>query len=169
VKFLILLYVHQDEWAGPHPFDLSGAGDAPRCHIPELISRTTPIALSEIFSELYLFSADFHALSMTRDGTVVFAEGPYYTWYVIDEPWLLTGRMTLAEFGSNGNVRASTPRRPWNMGQTMLFSQIMGRRVLELSISGVGGPPQYNEPYVSPAYNFVPIFNLLTVIARLWK
>ncbi|KAJ5948569.1 hypothetical protein N7454_001876 [Penicillium verhagenii] len=159
VKFLILLYVHQGEWNGPHPFDLSGVGNAPQCHIPEFVSRATPIALDEILSELYLFSADFHALSMTRAGTVVFADGPYYTWYVIDEPGLLTGRLTLAEFGSNGSVRASTLRRPWNMGQTMSFSQIMGRRVLELSMSGIGGPPQYNEPLDMD----LPIIELLEV------
>ncbi|KAB8274050.1 hypothetical protein BDV30DRAFT_238018 [Aspergillus minisclerotigenes] len=90
VKFLILLYVHQDEWSGPHPFDLHGAGDASRCHIPELLDPGSPAAaptmLSEILPALYLAPADFHALSMTRDGTVVFAGGPGLTWFVIDAP-----------------------------------------------------------------------------------
>ncbi|KAB8204099.1 hypothetical protein BDV34DRAFT_226840 [Aspergillus parasiticus] len=150
VKFLILLYVHQDEWSGRHPFDLHGAGDAPGCHFPELLGPGSPDAapttLNEILPALYLAPADFHALSMTRDGTVVFADGPGLTWFVIDAPGLATGRLTLAEFGSNGHVRVSTLRRPWNMGQTMSFEQILGRYLSEVAESGIGGPPQYNEP-----------------------
>ncbi|KAK6832112.1 hypothetical protein RU639_002554 [Aspergillus parasiticus] len=123
VKFLILLYVHQDEWSGRHPFDLHGAGDAPGCHFPELLGPGSPDAapttLNEILPALYLAPADFHALSMTRDGTVVFADGPGLTWFVIDAPGLVTGRLTLAEFGSNGH---------------------RSRRVRHR------GPPQYNEP-----------------------
>ncbi|KAJ5623527.1 hypothetical protein N7490_012132 [Penicillium lividum] len=129
-----------------HPFDGAGAGNAPRYHIPEFLNLATPIALSDILSELYLASADFHALSMTRSGTVVFADGPDYTWYVIDEPGLTTGRITVAEFGSNGSVRDSTIRRAWNMGQIMSFGQNLGRRVVDLAMSAIGGPPQYNEP-----------------------
>lgn len=49
---------------------------------------------------------------MTREGTVVFADGPGLTWFVIDERGLATGRLTLAEFGSNRLVRVSTLRRP---------------------------------------------------------
>jgi hypothetical protein len=82
---------------------------------------------------------------MTRDGTVVFASGPGLTWFVTDEPGLTTGRLTLAQFGSNGNIRVSTLRRPWNMGQTMSFEQ-MGKYLSEIAESGIGGPPQYNEP-----------------------
>jgi hypothetical protein len=141
-----MLYIHQDEWNGLHPFDGAGAGNAPRCHIPEFLNLATPIALSDILSELYLASADFHALSMTRSGTVVFADGPDYTWYVIEEPELATGRMTIAEFGSDGSVRDSIVRRAWNMGQVMAFGQSLGRRVADLEESCIGGPPQYNEP-----------------------
>jgi hypothetical protein len=82
---------------------------------------------------------------MTRDGTVVFASGPGLTWFVTDEPGLTTGRLTLAQFGSNGNIRVSTLRRPWNMGQTMSFEQ-MGKYLSEIAESGIGGPPLYNEP-----------------------
>ncbi|KAJ5670162.1 uncharacterized protein N7477_005525 [Penicillium maclennaniae] len=147
VKFLILLYVHQDEWTGPHPFDLHGAGDAPNCHIPELLGSsspaaapTTPTTLSEVLPALYLHTADFHALSMTRDGTVVFADGPGLTWFVIDTPGLTTGRLTLAEFGSNGCIRVSTLRRPWNMGQTMSFEQMLEstRRANKFLYQGYG-------------------------------
>jgi hypothetical protein len=42
--------------------DLAGMGNAPRCLIPELLSPSTPIILSEILSELYLTSADLPAL-----------------------------------------------------------------------------------------------------------
>ncbi|KAF7167883.1 hypothetical protein CNMCM5623_001030 [Aspergillus felis] len=146
VKFLILLYVHQDYWQGTHPFDIGGAGDAPRCHIPELLDLAEPTALSEILPALYLNRADFHALSMTRCGTVVFADGPDYTWYVIDAPGLATGRITIVEFGSNGHVRESILRRPWNMGQVISFGQILGRRVVDLAESSIGGPPRINEP-----------------------
>ncbi|KAJ5754655.1 hypothetical protein N7533_004198 [Penicillium manginii] len=146
VKLLIMLYIHQDEWNGLHPFDGAGAGNAPRCHIPEFLNLATPIALSDILSELYLASADFHALSMTRSGTVVFADGPDYTWYLIEGPGLATGRMTVAEFGSNGSVRDSLVRRAWNMGPIMSFGQDLGRRVVDLAESAIGGPPQYNEP-----------------------
>ncbi|KAJ6133721.1 hypothetical protein N7523_000043 [Penicillium sp. IBT 18751x] len=146
VKLLIMMYIHQDEWNGQHPFDQAGPGHAPRSHIPEFLNLATPIALSDILSELYLSSADFHALSMTRSGTVVFADGPDYTWYVIEEPELATGRMTIAEFGSDGSVRDSIVRRAWNMGQVMAFGQSLGWRVADLEESCIGGPPQYNEP-----------------------
>ena len=49
----------------------------------------------------------------------MFADGPDYTWYVIEEPELATGRMMIAEFGSDGSVRDSIVRRAWNMGQVM--------------------------------------------------
>ncbi|KAJ5936333.1 hypothetical protein N7454_005631 [Penicillium verhagenii] len=146
VKLLIMLYIHQDEWNGLHPFDGAGAGNALRCHIPEFLNLATPIALGDILSELYLASADFHALSMTRSGTVVFADGPDYTWYVIEGPGLATGRMTVAEFGSNGSVRDSLVRRAWNMGPIMSFGQDLGRRVVDLAELAIGGPPQYDEP-----------------------
>lgn len=147
VKFLILLYVHQDYWGGTHPFETAGAGYAPRCHIPELLDLAAPTALSEVLPALYLNKADFHALSMTRRGTVVFADGPDYRWYVIDAPGLATGQMAIVEFGSNGQVRDSILRRPWNIGQVVLFGE-MGRRVADLAESSIGGPPRINEPYV---------------------
>ncbi|GKZ56347.1 hypothetical protein AnigIFM49718_001592 [Aspergillus niger] len=150
VKFLILLYVHQDEWSRRHPFDLRGAGDAPRCHIPELLgcppAATATTTLSEVLPALYLAPADYRAISMTRQGTVVFADEPDLTWFVIDAPGLATGRLTLVEYGSNGDVRVSTLRRPWNMGQTMTFEQVLGKDLDEIAESGIGGPPQYNEP-----------------------
>ncbi|KAE8329807.1 hypothetical protein BDV39DRAFT_191107 [Aspergillus sergii] len=121
VKFLNLLYVHQDEWNGLHPFDLYGAGDASSCHIPELFSS--------ILHTLYLAPADSHAFSMTRNDTVVFADGPDLTWFVIDAPGLATGRLTLAEFG----FQRPRPR-------------ILGRYLSEIAESGIGGSPQYNEP-----------------------
>ncbi|KAJ5443564.1 uncharacterized protein N7458_007436 [Penicillium daleae] len=124
---------------------LSGAGYAPRCHIPELLDLAAPTALSEVLPALYLNQADFHALSMTRRGTVVFADGPDYSWYVIDAPGLATGQMAIVEFGSNGQVRDSILRRPWNIGQVVLFGE-MGRRVADLAESSIGGPPRINEP-----------------------
>lgn len=141
-----MIYIHQDEWNGQHPFDQAGAGQAPRCHIPEFLNLAKPIALSDMLSELYLASADFHSLSMTRSGTVVFAEGPDYTWYMIEEAELARGRLTIAEFGSNGSVRNSIIRRAWNMGPIMAFGQNLGRRVADLEDSCIGGPPPYNEP-----------------------
>ncbi|KAJ5771754.1 hypothetical protein N7520_002283 [Penicillium odoratum] len=83
---------------------------------------------------------------MTRSSTVVFADGPDYTWYVINSPGLATGQITVAEFGSNGSVRDSTIRRAWNIGQIMSFGQNLGRRVVDLAMSAIRGPPQYNEP-----------------------
>jgi hypothetical protein len=175
VKFLILMYVHQDEWNGPHPFDLHGAGEAPNSHIPQLLDPGSgaPITLSEVLPALYLHTADFFALSMTRDGTVVFADGPGLTWFVIDEPGLANGRLTLAEFGSNGHVRVSTLRRPWNMGQTMSFEQMLGKYLSEIAESGIGGPPQYNEPYVPPLsltekISSAFLFLLMRNIAWIW-
>ncbi|GLA14612.1 hypothetical protein AnigIFM62618_001049 [Aspergillus niger] len=150
VKFLILLYIHQDEWNGVHPFEEHGAGTAPNYHLPDLLDcgPTTPITtFDEILPSLYLTPADFHAISMTRQGTVVFANGPNLTWFVIDAPGLATGRLSLVDFSSNGHVRVSTLRRPWNMGQTMAFEQILGRYLGEIVESCIGGPPQYNEVY----------------------
>ncbi|OKP03385.1 hypothetical protein PENSUB_6888 [Penicillium subrubescens] len=138
VKFLTLLYVHQDYWGGTHPFETAGAGYAPRCHVPELLDLPARTAL-------YLNQADFHALSMTRRGTVVFADGPDYSWYVIDTPGLAIGQMAIVEFGSNGQVRDSILRRPWNIGLVVLFGE-MGRRVADLAESSIGGPPRINEP-----------------------
>jgi hypothetical protein len=169
------MYVHQDEWNGPHPFDLHGAGEAPNSHIPQLLDPGSgaPITLSEVLPALYLHTADFFALSMTRDGTVVFADGPGLTWFVIDEPGLANGRLTLAEFGSNGHVRVSTLRRPWNMGQTMSFEQMLGKYLSEIAESGIGGPPQYNEPYVPPLsltekISSAFLFLLMRNIAWIW-
>ncbi|KAL3479704.1 hypothetical protein BJX99DRAFT_244642 [Aspergillus californicus] len=138
----------------PTPFDLRGAGDAPCCHIPELLAggcppAATPITittLDEILPALYLAPASFHAISMTRQGTVVSADGPDLTWFVIDAPGLAMGCLAMVEFGCNGAVRVSTLRRPWNMGQTMTFEQVLGKYLDEIAESGIGGPPQYNEP-----------------------
>ncbi|KAJ5910792.1 uncharacterized protein N7473_000095 [Penicillium subrubescens] len=123
---------------GTHPFETAGAGYAPRCHVPELLDLPARTAL-------YLNQADFHALSMTRRGTVVFADGPDYSWYVIDTPGLAIGQMAIVEFGSNGQVRDSILRRPWNIGLVVLFGE-MGRRVADLAESSIGGPPRINEP-----------------------
>jgi hypothetical protein len=109
-------------WAAS--FRRGGGGQRTALPHSRFLNLATPIALSDILPELYLASADFHALSMTRCGTVVFADGPDYTWYVIDEPGLATERITVAEFGSNGSVRNSTIRRAWNICQIMSLGQI---------------------------------------------
>ncbi|KAE8326655.1 hypothetical protein BDV39DRAFT_193490 [Aspergillus sergii] len=151
VKLLILLYIHQDEWVGVHPFEGLEAGQAPRCHIPEFLassssssSSSTTITLHEVLPALYLAAADFNGLLMTRQGTAVF-DVPGHAWFVIDPPGLATGRITIVAFGSNASVRASASRRPWNIGQVMGFMQ-MGRLVSDIVDSSIGGPPQYNEP-----------------------
>ncbi|RHZ57673.1 uncharacterized protein CDV56_104573 [Aspergillus thermomutatus] len=156
LKFLILLYVHQDEWNDVHPFDLAGAGQAPGCHIPTLITpnpSTTGLSahgdslgLADVLPALFLETADFHAISMTRTGTVVFATWAGYSWFVIDQTGLDTGRMALVEYSSSGGIKASTLRRPWNMGQVMSFGQILGRSVSELAQSSIGGHEHYNQP-----------------------
>jgi hypothetical protein len=58
--------------------------------------------------------------------------------------------MALVEYASNGDVKASTLCQPWNMGQAMSFGQILGRRVSELALSGIGGHEGYNRPYGMP-------------------
>ncbi|GIK03451.1 hypothetical protein Aspvir_007522 [Aspergillus viridinutans] len=145
LKFLILLYVHQDGWNGVHPFDLAGAGQAPGCHI-RLSSPLIRPRVSHVLPALFLETADFNVISMTRSGTVVFANGAGYTWFVIDQTGLETGRMALVEYASNGDIKASTLRRPWNMEQVMSFGQILGRSVSELAQSGIGGHEGYNQP-----------------------
>ena len=132
---------------------MNGIGRTPpSSHIPQLLDpgSGTPITLSEVLPAFYLHTANFFALSMTRDGTGVFADGPGVTWFVIDEPGLATGRLTPAKFGSNGHFRVSTLRRPWNIGPSMSFEQILGKFLCEIAESGIGGPPQYNERYVLP-------------------
>lgn len=153
MKLLIPLYVHQDEWAGSHPFDIWGTDNAPRCHIPKLLGPAAPTTLSEVLPSLYLSSASFSALSMTRCSALVFTNAPDHTWFVIDAPGLATGRLTLVEFGCNGHVCISTLRRPWNMGQTMVVDQILGRFFGEIADSGIGCPPQYNDPYVPALFS----------------
>ena len=112
--------------------------------------------LSATLPALYLNQADFHAFLMTRRSTVAFADGPDYTWYVIDGPGLATGQMAILEFGANGQVRDSILCRPWNIDQVVLFGE-MGRRVADLAESSIGGPPRINEPYVL-FYRFLACF-----------
>lgn len=129
-----------------------GQANASRCHILELLDPGSPAAapttLSEILPALYLAPAVFSRPLHDPGRHSGVRGGPGLTWFVIDAPGLATGRLTLADFGSNGHVRVSTLRRPWNMGQTMSFEQILGRYLSEVAESGIGGPPQYNEPYV---------------------
>lgn len=162
LKFLILLYVHQDEWNGVHPFDLAGAGQAPGCHIPAFVvanpsttglsAQGDSLSLAHVLPALFLETADFHVISMTRSGTVVFTNWAGYPWFAIDQMGLETGRLALVEYTSSGDIKASTLRRPWNMGQVMSFGQILGRSVSELAQSGIGGHEHYNQPYVMPVF-----------------
>ncbi|RAH51923.1 hypothetical protein BO85DRAFT_473108 [Aspergillus piperis CBS 112811] len=155
VKFLILLYIHQDEWNGVHPFEEHGAGTAPNYHLPDLLGcgpTTRPITTyDEILPSLYLTPADFHALSMTRQGTVVFDNGPNLTWFVIDAPGLATGRLALVDFSSNGHVRVSTLRRPWNMGQTMALRANSGLD-MDLPILDILESTRLNNKFLCSGY-----------------
>lgn len=162
LKFLILLYVHQDDWNGVHPFDLAGAGRAPGCHIPAFVAANLSttglsaqgdsLSLAHVLPALFLEAANFHVISMTRSGTVVFANCAGYPWFVIDQTGLETGRLALVEYTSSGDIKASTLRRPCNMGQVMSFGQILGRSVSELAQSSIGGHEHYNQPYVMPVF-----------------
>ncbi|GFF29293.1 hypothetical protein IFM61606_06895 [Aspergillus udagawae] len=66
------------------PFDLAGAGQAPGCHIPAFVAanpstsglsaQSDTLGLAHVLPARFLETADFIVISMTRSGTVVFAD-----------------------------------------------------------------------------------------------
>ncbi|KAE8358071.1 hypothetical protein BDV27DRAFT_163922 [Aspergillus caelatus] len=109
----------------------------------------------EILPALYLAAVDFNGLVMTRHGTAVF-DVPGHAWFVVDPPGLATGRITIVTFRSNGSVRASASRRPWNIGQVMGFMQ-MGRLVSDLWTHPSGDRHSIINRMFSPLDMGVPI------------
>ncbi|KAE8549114.1 hypothetical protein EYB25_007629 [Talaromyces marneffei] len=132
VKNLILLYLH-DNKSGNHPLSHSSGREYDQ--IPELLADSSTIPdFTKLFSHhdllinLYLHSADFRVVSMTRFGTVVF---PYefsnkiYT--VIDQDNLNQGRVAVMTFKPNGETGEYANVLPWNLADMINFYYGLGR------------------------------------------
>lgn len=76
-------------------------------------------------------------IALTRTGTVLFHNLAHRFWYIIDQSGLDSGRVSLVQFGPNGQAMLAVPRRPFNLGEM-----------------DIDGDDDKNEPYV-----FFPSFS----------
>ncbi|KAL3484689.1 hypothetical protein BJX62DRAFT_230077 [Aspergillus germanicus] len=150
LKILILLYIVQDGYFY-HPFSFHTAGQSPTPQIPTYINpnpSTPPLSIEHTLPALFLRTADFRVMAMTRSGTVLFTKEYNDFWYVLDEGSLATGLVNVVRFKSNGSVACATHRRPFNLTQIMIFHVGNGWPLEEIIEMGIGGYEPWNLPYV---------------------
>ncbi|KAL3447431.1 hypothetical protein BJX65DRAFT_295786 [Aspergillus insuetus] len=128
------------------------AGGGPTPQIPTFIPaddyKSTPVSIEDTVSTLFLRTAEFRGVGMTRSGTAIFLTEYNEIWYILDEKSLETGLINVVRFQSNGSIEYATHRRPFNLTQIMIFHIGNGWPLKELINEGIGGRPHRNQPYV---------------------
>lgn len=163
LKILILLYIVQDGYVY-HPFSFQTAGVGPTPQIPTFITPDhengpdnnqdeeselkTSLSVENLLSALFLRTADFRVMAMTRAGTALFTTEYNSIWYVLDAESLETGLINVVQFKPNGDINCSTRRRPFNLTQIMTFHIGNGWPLKKLIQNGIGGRSHHNQPYV---------------------
>ncbi|EED22599.1 conserved hypothetical protein [Talaromyces stipitatus ATCC 10500] len=129
VKCLILLYFH------------NGTGTHPLCHashessqIPDILvdASTTPeysdfFYYQDLLRNLFLYPADFRAISMTRTGTIVYPEENLNIAYtVIDQDNLYKGWVSVMTFKPDGSIGEYANLMPWNYSTIINYHYGLG-------------------------------------------
>ncbi|KAJ0422731.1 hypothetical protein BJY00DRAFT_310745 [Aspergillus carlsbadensis] len=148
LKILILLYIVQDGYFY-HPFSFGTAGGGQTPQIPTFITPThenTLLSMENTLPALFLHTADFRAVGMTRCGTALFTTEHDEIWYILDETSLERGLLNVVRFRPNGSIEHATLRRPFNLTQIMIFHVGNGWSLKEIIAEGVGGRGHLNQP-----------------------
>jgi hypothetical protein len=134
VKFLILLYRY-DFWSGhclDNDYTFSVASLNP--------ATTTTASFDDFLPWLYLGSALFSGIYLTRGGTVLYL-GQLHNHLLVDEEGLRTGRLAIVDYDINDTVKDLVLRRPFTCTSRIRTSFTMVNRyptcprVLEVEIS----------------------------------
>lgn len=135
-----------------HPFSFRTAGKSPTPQIPVFITsddeNSSPLAVEHLLATLFLRTADFRVVAMTRTGTALFTTEYNSLWYVLDGSSLETGLIHVVTFKPNGEIHNATQRRPFNLTQIMIFHIGNGWPLSVLIENNVGGRSWHNKPYV---------------------
>ncbi|KAJ5117263.1 hypothetical protein N7448_004201 [Penicillium atrosanguineum] len=117
LKILIILYLSQS--AGGHPFSHAKAGESPNPQFPTFIAADSnlEVAGQDLLAALFLQNADFRMIAISRTGTVLFHNLAHRLWFIIDQSGLDSGRVSLVQFGPNGQAMLAVARRPFNLGE----------------------------------------------------
>ncbi|GAB1214206.1 hypothetical protein ATERTT37_003366 [Aspergillus terreus] len=163
LKILILLYIVQDGYM-VHPFSFRTAGKSPTPQIPVFITsddeNSSPLAVEHLLATLFLRTADFRVVAMTRTGTALFTTECNSLWYVLDGSSLETGLIHVVTFKPNGEIHNATQRRPFNLTQIMIFHIGNGWPLSVLIENNVGGRSWHNKPMDLD----LPILDLLQTV-----
>ncbi|KAJ5884378.1 hypothetical protein N7504_011950 [Penicillium tannophilum] len=125
---------------------------------PATVADMSNVQMSDLLPRAYLEMADFHNMTMTRQGTVLYMRYPYLrNWFVVTQDDLDTGHITTVEFKPNGEVDQCFRRRAYNMWPVYL-EHISARRELAYVIKDrVGGSQLQNSDLVMT----LPVINIM--------
>ncbi|KAF4200470.1 hypothetical protein CNMCM8927_003037 [Aspergillus lentulus] len=138
VKFLILL--HRYDLESGHCLDNDYTFS-----VASLIPATTTTASFDDFLPwLYLESALFSGIYLTRGGTVLYL-GQLHNHLIVDEEGLRTGRLAIVDYDINGTVKDLVLRRPFNMHQPYQNLFHNGQSISDM-FQGLGGGNFHNQP-----------------------
>lgn len=138
VKFLILLYWYDHESGhcldNDHTFSVAFLNPA----------TTTTASVDDVLPWLYLESALFSGIYLTRGGTVLYL-GQLHYHLLVDEEGLRTGRLAIVDYNIDGTVKDVVLRRPFNMYQPYLNLFVNSLSISDV-VQGLGGAKFHNQP-----------------------
>ncbi|KAL4865789.1 hypothetical protein BDV12DRAFT_199758 [Aspergillus spectabilis] len=142
-QILILLHIVQGGY-GKHPFSAShsGWGDSTP-QIPTIINnheQSQNLTPQDLLAELFLQKADFRIVAMTRSGHALFPTLFNELWFVVDASSLETGLINVMDPHSNGEIKDSALRRPFNLTDMMVSYCGNGWPLEDLIEQNIRGP-----------------------------
>ncbi|GFF76635.1 hypothetical protein IFM62136_09368 [Aspergillus lentulus] len=137
VKFLILLYRYDLESGhcldNDYTFSVASLNPA----------TTTTASFDDFLPWLYLESALFSGIYLTRGGTVLYL-GQLHNHLSVDKEGLRTGRLAIVDYDINGTVKDLVLRRPFNMHQPYQNLFHNGQSISDV-FQGLGGGNFHNQ------------------------
>ncbi|KAF7118667.1 hypothetical protein CNMCM5793_008205 [Aspergillus hiratsukae] len=138
VKFLILLYRYDHEsghcLVNDHTFSVASLNPA----------TTTTASFDDFLPWLYLESALFSGIYLTRGGTVLYL-GQLHNHLLVDEQGLRTVRLAIVDYNIDGTVKDVVLWRPFNMFKPYLNLFVNGLSISDV-VQGLGGGKFHNQP-----------------------
>lgn len=138
MKFLILLYRYDHESGhclnNDHTSSVASLNPA----------ITTTASFDDFMPWLYLESALFSGIYLTREGTVLYL-GRLHNHLLVDEEGLRTGRLAIVDYNIDGTVKDVVLRRPFNMYQPYLNLFVNSLSISDV-VQGLGGGNFHNQP-----------------------